>query len=179
MVDQKIVKALKQKNEAAFEYVYDQTKRGVYAIIFSVVKSHQASEDIMQDVYMKMMTSIDQYQSKTNFNNWLLTIAKNQAIDYYRRSRKEQYIDDVDYQNKLASKEILPDENDHFTHMMEMLNEEQRTIVLLKIVDHMKFKDIAKLVEKPLGTVIWYYHEALKILKGYEDISWKPKILKK
>jgi RNA polymerase sigma-70 factor, ECF subfamily len=134
MINHKVIKALKQKDEAAFEYVYQQTKKGVYAIIFSVVKSHQVTEDLMQDAYMKMMTSIDQYQSKTNFNNWLLTIAKNQAIDYYRRSKKEQYIDDVDYENRLISNETQPDENDHFINMIEMLNEEQRTIVLLKIV---------------------------------------------
>ncbi len=171
MVDQKVIKALKQKNEAAFEYVYDQTKRGVYAIIFSVVKSHQITEDIMQDVYMKMMTSIDQYQSKTNFNNWLLTIAKNKAIDYYRRTKKEQYINDVDYRDELISREPLPDENDNFTHMIEILSDEQRMIVLLKIVDNMRFKDIAELVNKPIGTVIWHYHKALKALKGYEGIS--------
>jgi RNA polymerase sigma-70 factor, ECF subfamily len=171
MINHKLIKALKKKDETAFEYVYQQTKKGVYAIIFSVVKSHQVTEDLMQDVYMKMMTSINQYQAKTSFNNWLLTIAKNHAIDYYRRSKKEQYINDVDYENKLVSNEISPEENDHFIKMMEILSEEQRTIVLLKIVDNMKFKDIAHLVDKPLGTVIWHYHEALKVLKGYEDIS--------
>jgi RNA polymerase sigma-70 factor, ECF subfamily len=171
MIDQKVIKILKDKNEAAFEYVYNQTKRGVYTMIFSIVKSHPATEDIMQDVYMKMMTSIDQYQAKTNFYNWLLTIAKNQAIDYYRRNKKQFYIDNEDYDALLTSQEPSPDEKTRFDMMIEMLNEDQRSVVLLKIVDNMKFKDISIILDKPLGTVLWIYQEAMKALKNYEGLT--------
>ena len=171
MIDQKVIKALKDKNEAAFEYVYNQTKRGVYTMIFSVVKSHPTAEDIMQDVYMKMMTSIDQYQDKTNFYNWVITIAKNQAIDYYRRNKKQFYIDNEEHNALLTSQEPSPDEHTHFDMMIEMLNEDQRSVVLLKIVDNMKFKDISKVLDKPLGTVIWIYQEAMKVLKKFEGLS--------
>jgi RNA polymerase sigma-70 factor, ECF subfamily len=54
--------------------------------------------------------------------------------------------------------------------MIEMLNQDQRSVVLLKIVDNMKFKEIAKVLDKPLGTVLWIYQEALKVLKSYEGI---------
>jgi RNA polymerase sigma-70 factor, ECF subfamily len=170
MIDHKTIIELKNKNEAAFEYVYHKTKRGVYAMIFSIVKSHPTAEDIMQDVYMKMMTSIDQYQSKTNFYNWILTIAKNQAIDYYRRQKKQIYVDNEDYDSTLTSNEQTPDQQSEFELMIEMLNQDQRSVVLLKIVDNMKFKEIAKVLDKPLGTVLWIYQEALKVLKSYEGI---------
>lgn len=171
MIDQKTIIALKNKNESAFEHVYHETKRGIYAMIFSIVKSHPATEDVMQDVYMKMMTSIDQYQSHTNFYNWLLTMARHQAIDYYRRHKKQFYVDNADYDSLLSSKEESPDQQTHFELMIEMLNEDQRSVVLMRIVDDMKFKDIAKVLEKPLGTVLWHYREALKVLKGHDGIS--------
>lgn len=168
MLDPKVIDALRSKDERAFEYVYDQTKRGVYAMIYSVVRSHPATEDIMQDVYMKMMTSLDQYQAKSNFNNWLLTIAKNQAIDYYRRQKKQIYVDNEDYDQLTSSHAPTPDQQTQFELMIDTLNEDQRRVVLLKIVDDMKFKDIAKVLEKPLGTVLWLYREAIKTLKQYE-----------
>ena len=171
MIDHKTIKLLTKKSESAFEAVYHQTKRGVYSIIYSVVKDHDQTQDLMQDVYMKMMQNIDKYEPKTNFVNWLFTMAKNIAIDYYRRSKKVQTIDDIEYQEVFVSQEETPASRDHFEHMIESLNEEQRIIVLLKIVDERKFKDIATIVNKPLGTVIWQYQEALKVLKGYEDIS--------
>jgi RNA polymerase sigma-70 factor, ECF subfamily len=125
----------------------------------------------MQDVYMKMMKSLDQYQPKTNFYNWLIMIAKNQALDYYRRQKKEFYVDEADYNQMLTSQEPSPDQQTQFELMLNMLNETQRSIVLLKIVDQMKFKDIAKVIEKPLGTVLWIYKEAMNILKNYEGLS--------
>jgi RNA polymerase sigma-70 factor, ECF subfamily len=169
MIDQRVIDRLRKKDEQAFEYVYQETKRGVYSMIFSVIKSHQATEDIMQDVYMKMMTTIDQYKKQTNFKNWLLTIAKNQAIDYYRREKKIVHVDQTDYDSFLSSSEPTPDEKTQFDLMIEMLNEDQRSVVILKIADEMKFKDIAKVLEKPIGTVIWLYQEAIKTLKKYEE----------
>jgi RNA polymerase sigma-70 factor, ECF subfamily len=165
MIDQHVIDALIMKNETAFEYVYQQTKRGVYTMIFSIVKSHPATEDIMQDVYMKMMTNIHQYQRQTNFHNWIITIAKYQAIDYYRKEKKNIYYNHEDYDARFSNKEPSPDQVTQFELMMNMLNEEQRSVMLLKIADDMKFKDIAKVLEKPIGTVIWLYQEALKILK--------------
>lgn len=171
MIDQDVIKALRDKRESAFEYVYQQTKRGVYSMIFSIVRSHPATEDIMQDVYMKMMESIGQYREKTNFNNWLLTIAKHMAIDYYRREKRVSHMDQEDYDDRQTSIETGPDEAARFEAMLDVLDSEQRTVVLLKIVDNMKFKDMARVLDKPLGTVIWVYHQALKVLRKYEGIE--------
>ena len=171
MIEQKMINKLKKKDESAFEYIYHETKRGVYAIIYAIVKNHLATDDIMQEVYMKMMKSIDQYEAHTNFNNWLLLIAKNQAIDYYRRKKKETLIQDEDYQPNLKSQDENPDEANRFNDMMDLLDDHLREIVLLRIVDNMKFKDIAKLQQKPLGTVIWEYNQALKKIRKYEGLS--------
>jgi RNA polymerase sigma-70 factor (ECF subfamily) len=165
MINQSVIDALKMKNEKAFEYVYHQTKRGVYTMIFSIVKSHPATEDIMQDVYMKMMKSIDQYQNQTNFNNWIVTIAKYQAIDYYRKEKKNIHFDLQDYDALFSDQEPTPAQQTQFELMVNSLNEDQRSVILLKIADDMKFKDIALVLDKPLNTVIWLYHEALKVLK--------------
>jgi len=48
------------------------------------------------------------------------------------------------------------------TRILEVLDEEERIIVLLKVVDEMKHRQIAKIVNKPIGTVIWIYQKAIK-----------------
>ena len=168
-IEQEYISKLKDKDEVAFEYVYNNTKRAVYSMVFSVIKNHQLTEDIMQDVYMKMLSSIYQYQEKTNFYNWLLQIAKNQAIDYYRKSSKNVKLDITDYEELIHDPEETPDEKDQFNQMIEILNEDERTIVLLKVVDGLKHRQIAKIVQKPLGTVLWIYQKAIKKLEGLED----------
>lgn len=171
MIEQKMIDRLKKKDEAAFEYVYEKTKRGVYSVIYAVVKNHVTTEDLMQDVYMKMMHKLDSYQDHTNFYNWLLLMSKNQAIDYYRKNKKEVLIDVVDYNEMTKSMENTPDETDKFNQMLNILSDDLKEIVLLRIVDQMKFKDIAKLQKKPLSTVIWEYQQALRALRKYEGFS--------
>lgn len=169
MIDQKTIERLKLKSEDAFEYVYQETKRSVYSMIFSILKNHQATEDLMQDVYMKMMVTINQFQKGTNFNNWLITMAKNLAIDTYRRDQKITRVDPLDFDERLQTHDAPPDESTKFELMMNLLNEEQRSVVILKIADEMKFKDIAKVLNKPINTVIWIYQEAMKILRKIEE----------
>ena len=165
IIKQNIIEKLALRDEHAFEYVYQKTKKGVYIIIYNVVKDHEQTQDLMQDVYLLMLEKIDKYKPKTNFYNWLLMIAKNKALDTYRRNKKLVYYDEVDYDQNFASKEETPDEKQQFNALLSVLTDEEREIVLLKIIDQMKHKDIAALVDKPLGTVIWIYHEALKKMK--------------
>ena len=165
VIKQKYIDLLAKRDEDTFEYIYELTKKGVYIVIYNVVKDHDVTQDLMQDVYLKMLNSIGQYQKKTNFYNWLLMIAKNQAIDYYRREKKILHMDETDFQESFQTHEENPDEIDQFNRLISVLNDDEKQVVLLKIVDQMKHKDIAKLLNMPLGTVLWMYREALKKMK--------------
>lgn len=169
VIKQKYIDKLRQRDEDTFEYIYDLTKKGVYIIIFNIVKDHEVTRDIMQDVYLKMLDSIGSYQTKTNFYNWLLMIAKNKAIDYYRREKKIVHIDETDFIEQFSSREETPEEKDIFDRLLSVLSEDERQIVLLKIVDNLKHKDIAALLNMPLGTVLWMYQEALKKMKEVRE----------
>ncbi|MFA5471229.1 MAG: RNA polymerase sigma factor [Acholeplasmataceae bacterium] len=169
VIKQKYIDKLRQRDEDTFEYIYDLTKKGVYIIIFNIVKDHEVTRDIMQDVYLKMLDSIGSYQTKTNFYNWLLMIAKNQAIDNYRREKKIVHIDETDFIEQFSSQEETPEEKDIFDRLLSVLSEDERQIVLLKIVDNLKHKDIAALLNMPLGTVLWMYQEALKKMKEVRE----------
>lgn len=166
-LDHQTIKRLKAHDNPTFETIYQQTIRGVYAIIFSVTKSHEDTNDLLQDVYMKMLVKIDQYKVGSNFLNWLLQIAKNHAIDYYRRERKVSRIEEEHLDYMTSSYDENPDESDQFLRMIEALDEDERTVVLLKIVDDLTHQEIAKITQKPLGTVLWIYQKAIKKLKVY------------
>lgn len=172
IIDQAYIEKIKNKDEEAFEYVYLKTKRAVYSVVFAISKNHAAAEDITQEVYMKMLSSIHQYQENTNFYNWLLQIAHHHAIDQYRKNKNRFNVDVNDYNNILVSQDLRPDEEDEFMQMIERLDEDERLVVILKIVEELKHREIAKILDKPLGTVIWIYQKAMSKLKdegGYDD----------
>lgn len=156
------------KDEAAFFEVYQQTKAGGYSVIASIIKDRQAIEDLMQETYIKMLKSLNQYQKGRSFTPWLLQIAKNLALDYYRKHQKEVVMD-IQENEYLFTKNQVNENQEIDLELNEMLSSltiDEREVVTLKIVSEMKFKDIAESLNKPLGTVLWIYNKAIKKVKN-------------
>lgn len=156
------IDALTHKDNEAFRIVYEHTKKGVFSMIISIVNNKAATEDLMQETYMKMIKNIHQYKRGRNFFAWLLQIAKHTALDYYR---KEKRVTIVDPQIGFIEKTVKPDKSYEVIDMIKNLNDEEKEIVLLRVVSSIKFKDIAISLNKPLGTVLWIYNKAIKKLK--------------
>lgn len=165
------------KDNEAFKVVYENTKKGVFSMIISIVNNKAATEDLMQDTYIKMIERIHQYKKGRNFYAWLLQIAKNTAIDYYRKNKKEVIYDPQEqsyYHDGLKTDPVTYTVLD----LVKPLPDLEKQIVLLRSVDDMKFKDIAKIVKKPLGTVLWLYNRSIKTLQDYLKVEvqkWKKK----
>jgi len=155
-----------EKNDEAFKVVYENTKKGVFSIIISIVKNKAVTEDLMQDTYIKMIEKINSYKKGRNFYAWLLQIAKNTALDHYRKFHRETVYDPQE-QAYLHSHMSQEPKTYDVLDLIKPLDDLDKQIVLLRAVDDMKFKDIAKLVNKPLGTVLWLYNRAIKTLKDY------------
>lgn len=160
-----LIRRTLEHDETAFEALYQATKYAVYSIIYAIVKDKDETEDLMQDTYLKMVKALPSYDYSSQFTTWLLTIAKRTAIDHYRKERRVVRIEDSDVAG-------IPDaKGDRTEHRMEaerflkMLSDEERQIVLLKIVDRKTHREIAQVLDKPAGTIAWLYHQALQKMK--------------
>lgn len=163
------VEKLKNKDEDAFETIYKQTQHGVFALIVGIVKDRNLAEDLMQETYIEMIKSINSYQKKYKFINWLLTIARNKAIDEYRRRKRELKIDINDSQFNLSTN-ATQDHDVEADYLLSLLTIDEREVVLLYVVQNLKHKDIASILNKPVGTVTWLYKTAMdKMRKGKDE----------
>jgi len=158
------IDALIEKDNQAFEVIYENTKKGVFSMIISIVNNPAATEDLMQDTYMKMIAKIHQYKRGKNFIAWLLQIAKNTALDYYRKEKRMNVMDPQDSEYLFDSE--YNEQSDYIVlDMVKPLDDTERQVVLLRIVSDLKFKDIAKTMKKPIGTILWIYNKAIKKLQ--------------
>ncbi|CDR30323.1 RNA polymerase sigma factor sigX [Acholeplasma oculi] len=164
ILDEVTIQELKTSNNKTFEKIYQETVRGVYSMVFSIIRNHTVTEDLVQDIYMRMLVKIDQYRLNSNFYNWLLQIAKHIAIDYYRKNKRTLLVDisDIDLFNRSAGE--TPDQSEYFMSLMNKLNQKERMIVLLKVVDEKTHQEIADMLQMKLGTVLWIYQKAIKKL---------------
>ncbi|MBU1144013.1 MAG: RNA polymerase sigma factor [Firmicutes bacterium] len=157
-----IIQELKTRNYQSFDTFYNLTKNQVFYAIISVVKDKDLAEDIMQDTYVKFLEKIDQYKDGANPYAYLSTIARNLAINLYNQRKREVYSEEIF--ETIASPEVKDDEEDIFK-ILDLLEPDEKEVVTLHIVNDLKFREIAPIVDKPLGTVLWIYNKAIKKLK--------------
>ena len=152
-----------------FDIVYHETKKLVYYTIYAILKEPNISEDIMQETYLKMLEKIHSFKKSISVKSWLTTIARNLSLNEYNKRKKEQLTDHQEQEvvfgsymsnsmNELLVRDIL-----------ELLKPDERDIIIYHIVSDLTFKEIAKILNMPQGTVTWKYSEAMKKLKTYQE----------
>lgn len=160
---EKHIEKLKNGNSSSLEQVYLITKNAVFSIIFSITKNYQQSEDLMQETYIKVHNNINSYKKGTNAKSWIYTIARNLALNYYKKQKREVFTDFNEMANLFPSYEInAKDESGVFKIMAETLNDNEQKIVTMHTIGGIKLKEIALILDKSQGTVRWQYNNALK-----------------
>lgn len=158
-----IVIKLKNQDYSVFDQFYHLTERQVYFSIVSIVKDQEVTKDLMQDTYMKFIEKIDQYDPNQSVYAYLTTIGRNLAINHYHKSKRD--IHDEEIFHYVPSSEKI-DENVLVLDLLDTLDEIKRDIVIMHVINDLKFKEIAEILKMPLGTVLWHYNLAIKDLKG-------------
>lgn len=165
------IEEFRECNYVHFNEFYNATKKNVFFTIVAIIKDNDAVDDLMQDTYIKFLENISKYKSKTNINAYLSTIAHNIAINYYNREKKLVHNDEIiDY---IPNDDEKPKEG-YSVEVLEILkdlDDESKEIVILHTINDLKFKDIAKIVNKPLGTVLWIYNKAIKELRKKAGVA--------
>ncbi len=161
------MKSLKGGDNNALEIIYNLTFRGVFTFVLPIVHVRQTAEDVTQDTYLKIFHQIDKYDETKNPLNWILTIAKNIALNLVTKGNKEMTTDwSVPiYENQLS----IEDDDEYDTPVLnlakEILSPSEYQIVTMFAVMEYKHREIAELLNIPLGTVTWKYNNAIKKLQ--------------
>lgn len=154
----KLIKKYLNGNNEVFEIIYEETKKYVYLSIYQYVKNQMTIDDLMQDTYMKVIDKIHTYKLGTNFYAWISIVARNVAINYYNKNKKIELIEEyIDGENS---------NNDSLINMALMiLKGLEREVIVYHIILNMKFNDISKILDKPLGTIYSIYKKAIQTIK--------------
>ena len=160
-----LVKQLQNGDMSAFDDLYYQTKDIVFYSILGILKDYSLSEDIMQDTYLKALNKIHSYKPTHSFKSWIVTIGKNLAINEFNRRKKETSIDIQTDEMFLGQTESRSENQILIEQIFKVLNDTEREIVLLHVIGDLKHREIAKMLNKPLGTITWSYKNSLEKLK--------------
>ncbi len=156
LTDDQLVNLYIEGNNVAFEVLLLRYKNKIYAYIFNLVKDHDLSDDIFQETFIKVVTSIrtENYTANGKFINWVTRIAHNLCIDSLRLNQKNNTVsaDNSDYNllnnASLCDKNIednLIEEQMHYDIqcLIELLPDNQKEIIRMRFYDDLSFKEIA------------------------------------
>lgn len=170
----------------AFEILLSRHERPIFNFILRSCRRRDVAEELMQEVFIRVIKSAPNYKQKAKFTTWLYTIARNICIDRARRSSrtKEYSLDETvgsDGDGGRSYVEMIVDESASVSHAsyerkkfqkrlmsaLEQLPEDQREVFLLKEIQGLKFREIADVVGAPVPTVKSRMRYALQALRGH------------
>lgn len=169
--EEQLIVLLKEKNENGFHYLYDHYSGALYGVILRIVQSKDYTEEIIQDVFVKIWNSIQQYDSsKGRFYTWMINIARNTAIDYlkskgFQNELKNQSLPDFVYNS--AELSTTNDSSDFigFNNVLESLESDKKELIDLAYYQGYTQNEISEKLKIPLGTVKTKMRNALMKLK--------------
>lgn len=150
---------------AAFERIYSEMFYQVCTIAFSIVPDKYFAEDVAQETFIKIQRQIQNFGTPYNGFAWIYSIARNTALNMLAKTNCEDINEAVDGIMDTCSFEDSIDDRELLATMFRILDSTERKIVLLHLTTGMKHKEIANMLNVPLGTVLSKYNRSLKKLQ--------------
>ncbi|MBO4733830.1 MAG: sigma-70 family RNA polymerase sigma factor [Clostridia bacterium] len=147
-------------NVVDVEQLFELYKTDVYRFALAITRDKYLSEDITQDVFLSLIRNANKVSDIKRIKSWLLTTTKNSSISALRKRSFE--VGEIDTSSFDIGKDIYQSE---FFSMLDCLDEKDRQIVALHIVNRMRHREIAQIIGIKPGTVRQRYVRSLKIIK--------------
>jgi RNA polymerase sigma factor (sigma-70 family) len=171
--DSELIAQYRNGNQAAFDVLVDRYQSKVYTTIYLIVKDQDVAEDLLQDVFVKVVQTIhsDKYSEEGKFQPWLMRIAHNLAIDYFRKAKRYPTIlmeDGSNVFNSLQFAESSIEEQrvkeetlEMVKKLIEELPEAQKEVLVMRHYLEMSFQEIADQTGVSINTALGRMRYAL------------------
>lgn len=168
--EQELISYLKERNDFAFSYLYDNYSGALFSVISNIVPDKEIAGDVLQEVYINIYKKIDTYDSgKSRLYTWMLNIARNEAIDTirskgYRNSQQNREVTEAVYEQ--AGSTQLNIDKIGLRKLLEKIKPDYRDLIDLSYFKGLTQEEISQYQGIPLGTVKTRLRAALSQLRA-------------
>ena len=172
--DQGLLNSYLSGDQSAISQLIERHSRRVREYIRMMVKDGDVADDIFQETFIKAVRVIDEgrYTDNGRFLSWILRIAHNQVIDYFRSRKQHKLVNEADagynvlgtlrfaeqtIEDQMVATQITND----VRRLVEMLPDEQREVVMLRYYSGLSFKEIAEQTNVSINTALGRMRYAL------------------
>jgi RNA polymerase sigma-70 factor (ECF subfamily) len=172
--DADLARRLRERDAGAMRELYDHYGRLIYSLIQRMVRNSAAAEDLVQETFLRIWNRMPAFdQERGALGPWVLTVARNRAIDYLRSAdgrmsagaldldRLEHPGQFCDFDNRALSL----DRARMLKEAFEKLTPNQKTVIELAYYEGLSQTEMADRMQQPLGTIKTWVRSALKVLR--------------
>lgn len=163
--------------KTTFDAFYHKYHRDLYQFVFYMVKDSTQTEDIVQEVYVKVLKSYDTFRGDSSEKTWLFAIARHTTLDFFRQQQKKQHrLVDLFSWNKtehdLKDEKALPEEivvaNQEIQQIYQKLQAcsiDQKQVIILRYIQSFSIQETADIMGWTISKVKTTQHRAIKKLQ--------------
>jgi len=175
--DQELVRLYVAGDEAGLEILIDRYKTKLYTSIYLLVKDEPLAEDIFQDTFIKVINTLrsGRYNEEGKFLPWVMRIAHNLVIDYYRKERRAPVVvnsdgfdifDVLQFSDESVETRMIREQiHSDLRRMIQRLPDDQKEVLIMRHYGDMSFKEIAAVTEVSINTALGRMRYALNNLR--------------
>jgi RNA polymerase sigma-70 factor (ECF subfamily) len=172
-----LITSYRNGNEAAFNLLVDRYQSKVFTTIFLIVKDQDVAEDLLQDVFVKVLHTFnsDKYNEEGKFQPWVMRIAHNLAIDHFRKAKRYPTILLEDGSNLFNSLSFAEDSSEEqrikeetlawVRNLIDELPEAQKEVVIMRHYLDLSFQEIAEQTGVSINTALGRMRYALNHIR--------------
>ncbi|CAM3879059.1 RNA polymerase sigma factor SigX [Mesobacillus zeae] len=165
--------------DSVFDQLYQKYHQDVFQFLFYMVKSREQAEDLMQEVYIRVFKSYKRFEGKSSEKTWLFSIAKNVAIDHFRKQQgwRQRLLGKVDISaGQIRDSHPLPEELAMHREEVRMMYRcidlctiDQRMVIILRYIHELSISETAEALGWTESKVKTTQHRAIKSLKKHME----------
>ncbi len=171
--DSELISLYIHGNEKSFETLVRRHRSKIYTTVYLIVKDQYVAEDLMQDTFIKAVETIKsgRYNEEGKFLPWIVRIAHNLAIDYFRKDKRYPSVVFEDGSNvfnslefaedSIESMQIRQETHEHLRELIQRLPEQQRQVLIMRHYEEMSFQEIADATGVSINTALGRMRYAL------------------
>ncbi|NOT37461.1 MAG: sigma-70 family RNA polymerase sigma factor [Saprospiraceae bacterium] len=154
-----VVSYLDSQDDKYFSIIYQRYSGKVYGKCLSFFKNDAEALDAVQDVFIKLLVNIGSFKEKSKFSTWVYAVTYNYCIDVIRKNKNLPVTDfdvkneNLDFVDEVDDHWITQIDSNTIEKVMDMMNEGDKAILLMKYMDELSIKDISGIINKTESAV--------------------------
>jgi len=166
---QNIVSAARQGSQEAYQSLVGRFAPGLMGYFYRNTGSRSEAEDLLQDVFLRLVKALPAYREKERFEIWLYRMAQHLLIDYWRKKKvkltPEDWMLEEEVRQDPLERSVAKERDDELQQALSQLSPQQREVITMRYFSDLTFEEISKINGTPMGTALARAHRGLSKLR--------------